>query len=173
MVADGGTQTPFDVWTSTETVGYAQVAIKLPPIKLGWGNGDNDGTMRSKIDIVAKEDGESVEHVIARWGMVSSGRPNGWLYALPVPWQELLTPSNVDLTNKKLTIRVWGDNDWGGDQLSVMPFSGFMTITSIASTGSAVVPTSYVSVTQVDSDNSTFDGGAPIVLISYNSAYSV
>lgn len=173
QVASGGSQSPIDIYTATTVVGYRQILIRLPNIILKYVNADNDGTMRTKVDVVAKADEDSVEYVVARWGKTSSGKPfNGASQVIRVPWQTMLSPSDLDLTNKKLTIRIWADNDWGGDTTSIMPSEGFLEITPVAINAETVVPTTYFTQSQLNSDNSTYDGGAPIRFITHNTDHN-
>jgi hypothetical protein len=163
-VIGNGAWTAKVLWADTQVVGFRQVEFKFGIFVFGCNNGDNSGGMWWKFEVLAKADDETNEHIIASSYAYSGGRPFSYRAYTP---QSFLTPSNVDLTNKKLSIRVscWGQ--WGGDYFvyysKVYGSQGMVSIKKVLS--AAPIPTGYSSVTQVangiiGSCNTTFPDGA-------------
>ena len=169
-VSTGGVQTPVDVYVGTENVGCRQILIKLPPVSIQINNSDNSGTMRLKMDLVARADGDVLEHVVARYAYEGSGKPYNSVYIFRYPHQEILSPSNLDLTNKKLTFRIWANVNSGGDSIKVQQnlTGGYMKITTLAKDIEDVITTPYLSVSQTNSSAGTYTGGAQIYIYTIN-----
>jgi hypothetical protein len=101
------------IWQDDQVCGAKQVEFSINGhITFGAVNGDNSGGMYWKFEVMAKADGDTTEWIVASSYAYSGGKP--FVYRDYFP-SRFLTPSNLDLTNKKLSIKVtcWGQ--WGGD----------------------------------------------------------
>ena len=116
------------LWADTQVAGAKQVEFTYPHFTFGCVNGDNSGGMWWKFEVIARADNESTDWILASSYAYSGGKPFVYINYHPTPF---ITPSNVDLTNKKLSIRVscWGQ--WGGDYFIYYPTSGVIKIRKI------------------------------------------
>lgn len=117
-----------NLWADTQVAGAKQVEFTYPHFPFGAVNNDNSGGMVWKFEVIARADSESTEWILASSYAYSGGKPFVYINYHPTPF---ITPSNVDLTNKKLSIRVSCYGNWGGDYFIQYPTSGVIKIRKI------------------------------------------
>ena len=104
-------------------------------------NGDNDGGMSMKLELIAYKTGDANESVLAYWYNSANGSPWGSATSFMFPSQSIITPSDIDLTDKKLILRVTGYGVWGGDYLILYAFNSFIKTQTVVKTGTPVSTT--------------------------------
>jgi hypothetical protein len=142
-----GTWTNNVIWSESSVCGFKQIQFSFNSILGFWANnGDNDGQMSLKLELIAKADAEANEYILASAYWNGNGRPFSSVQFIP---QTHITPSDVDLTNKKLKIRVTGYTGWGGDWFGMATSAGHISYEGIGtSNGSVVIATPYTSKVQ-------------------------
>jgi len=142
-----GTWTNNVIWADSSVCGFKQVQFNFNSILGFWANnGDNDGQMSLKLELIAKADAEANEYILASAYWNGNGRPFSSVQFIQ---QTHITPSDVDLTNKKLKIRVTGYTGWGGDWFGMATSIGHISYEGIGtSNGSVVIATPYTSKVQ-------------------------
>jgi len=159
----------YDMYVGTVPVGDKQIEITIPNMTFGYVNGDNDGLLSLKVEIIAKNTVESTEHVIASWYASSNGRP--WGYAtgtsatLLIPKQEVLTPSDVDLTARLIKVRATAKGAFSGDYIVVNAMSGYLKFATVIKTETPIT-TPFAERSQTNSVNDNHGGGENLVAIS-------
>lgn len=155
----------YDVWTGPKNnsnenvaVGYRQVEIKLP--RLIFLSTSAGGTKSAKIELIAKklqkpgEDIIATEYVLAgaydQTGSSWYGMDSNQNYIIQ-PWTEILTPSDIDLSDKYLIIRVTCKTSATIDKLKLLPSDSFLKITPMTRPGGVGIPTPWTSHQQTDS----------------------
>jgi hypothetical protein len=171
-VIGNGAWTAKVLWADTQVAGSKQLEFGFGFFVFGCVNGDNSGGMWWKFEVLAKSDSESVEHIIACHHAYSGGRPFGYRAYAP---QSFLTPSNIDLTNRKLSIRVSCLGQWGGDYFiyynKAYGSQGMIKVRKIVS--ASVIPTGYTAVSQtangiLGSCTQSFPAGAYNTLLAFS-----
>lgn len=143
-----GTWSNYVIWSEGAVCGFKQILFSLnSPIYFGAVNGDNDGEMAFKLELIAKADAEATEYVLACKYYDQNGKP--W-NSISFVNQSFLTPSNVDLTNKKLKLRVSAYTGWGGDYFVLYQSYGSISYTGVGlNNGTTVLTTGYNAKSQV------------------------
>ena len=150
------------VWTMATPVRYMQYEITLPQFRFYHLNNGNDGAVYGKIELIAKEavnPEPAQEYVIARY---VSNVPNfsPWdVYSGTVvgisPWNKIITPDDIDMTNMRLTLRVsiWQQQTVvpTTDATWILPSVGYVRINPLVRTNGVPIPTIYKKEQQVNS----------------------
>ena len=138
------------LWSDPSVCGYKQVVFKLRSfIDINCINGDNSGGMYFKIELIAKSDSENTEYILASFAATGT-RPFNPIRFLH---QDIITPSNVDLTSKKLKLRISARSDWTGDYFAIQPSGGYISYEGITKSGTAVT-TSHTARSQTANGDS-------------------
>jgi hypothetical protein len=142
-----GTWTNNVIWADSSVCGFKQVQFSFNSLLSFWANnGDNDGAMSFKFELIAKADADTNEYVLASAYWNGNGRP---FSSVQFSQQTHITPSDVDLTNKKLKLRVTGYTGWGGDWFGMSASAGHISYEGIGTNnGSVVIATPYTSKVQ-------------------------
>jgi hypothetical protein len=181
LITNGGAGwQSYPIYTGTVDVGYVQAEITIPSYKFTYGNGDADGLMSFKFEVIAKKNGATLEYVIANFDSISiNGSPwkqitvgtSGTNYGLTTARQKIVTPSDLDMTDKRIIIRVSAKNVWTNDSTSVDISGGDLIIKPLVITGTPYT-TTYISKAQTDSLNDSTGGGESVIAGLTNIFYS-
>jgi hypothetical protein len=166
-----GTYGHMDIWESAAVVGAKQVEVTMPEILMRTLNSDNSGTMLFKLELIAKNSTEAVEWVIACASEEGSGGPFGLYHDIdmkPSFNATFLTPSDIDLSNRKLYIRFTSKNSNSSDRFKVLVFNSMIKVRNIIGTAGTPYSTPYTSRSQTTSDSDLVTGGALFTMTSKN-----
>jgi hypothetical protein len=146
-IADGGTNYRRQKIITPEPLGYGfrQCKVQLPPgINVRISNADNAGTMRHWIYLIAFKDGQNERHVLGGWRQNPGATVNGVNLFVPPDFQ-ILTPSNIDLTEYKLMVYWGGRHDWATDISRKDAYSGDVIVEGVGPLESDVIDTTWTS----------------------------
>jgi hypothetical protein len=150
-------------WTLPTPIPYLQYEIELPNIRLRHDNIDNNGTVLGKLELIAKSytDPLEPESVIAGYySEASTGSPFGVdndRSATIAPWTKIITPDDIDMSDKMLTLRVSVKTTSvtvgspNNESVRMLPFSGYVKITPLKRKGGTHIATPWKSKSQNDS----------------------
>lgn len=152
----------MDIWESATVVGAKQVEITVPEVPIKVVNGDNGGDMLFKFELIAKNSTEPVEWVIGCSSEDGSGGPFDSYHQdilIPSFGGTFLTPSDIDLTNRKLYLRFTQKSSNGSDGFKVRVFNSYIKVRNIIGSAGTPYTTPYASRSQTVSDSDLVTGG--------------
>ena len=159
------------LWTSPDKMYFKQILVRIPPLRFeAMGAG---GTRLGKIELIAAEAVETpaVEHVIAHcndtFGSTTFGYPAGFDFSIQ-PWTEIITPSNIDLSNMKISLRLSQSTTEATGRIDIRAYASYFAITPLARSGGEGIATPWEARQQDinGSGNSTWGGGQRFGLVS-------
>lgn len=137
-------------WGGGLTIDHKQVEIFIPECNIYTWNGDNQGWMWGKIEIIARKESEVNEFVIAQYHITGNGNIFGGGRYLGGTWY--LSPSNLDLRGMTLYLRFTTRSGWVGDGYGTYGFTSHLAYRPVVLDGNPI-PTGYGSRSQLKVNN--------------------